>query len=398
MPRSLSPLPFHRALADALETLEPGLFRWFASDTYGKKYEDNVRLELLRFTYRMPRDAHATLYAMSDEVSAAFGLDVPVTLYQAQEEGGLNAGLVFVPSEAHVVLRGPVLSTLSEAEQRALLGHELAHHVLWTAEARRYRTTDALIEHMTAHVHGAPSHAQSALRWRRWTEIFADRGGLVASDDLHATIGCLVKMTTGLREVDAAAYLAQAEEVVGKDERSSEGITHPETFIRAFALASWHGGKDDALLDRLVAGKREIDALDLVQQRELTRGTRRLVDDILAPGFMQTESTLAHARRFFPESMKEEPLTLAWDTDSLAEYVAYVLLDFGMADPDIEEIAMPHVVHLSERLGVASTLARVAKKELRMSAATFAELEREGRKRATSDGATTPGETQEVAS
>lgn len=387
MPRSLSPLPFHRALADALETLEPGLFRWFASDSYGKKYEENVRLELLRFTYRMPRDAHATLYAMSDEVATALGLDVPITLYQAQEDGGLNAGLVFVPSEAHVVLRGPVLSTLTEGEQRALLGHELAHHVLWTSEARRYRTTDALIEHMTAHVHGAPSHVQSALRWRRWTEIFADRGGLAAGDDLHATIGCLVKMTTGLREVDAAAYLAQAEEVVGKDERSSEGLTHPETFIRAFALAAWHAGREDVLLDRLVAGKREIDALDLVQQRELTRGTRSLVDDILAPSFMQTESTLAHQRRFFPDAVKEEPGLIAWDTESLAEYAAYVLLDFGMADPDIEEISMPHVVHLADRLGVATTFARIAKKELRMSAATFAELQREGRKRATTETA-----------
>jgi len=39
-----------------------------------------VRLELLRSTYRMPREAHAHAYGIVDEIRDAFGIDAPATL------------------------------------------------------------------------------------------------------------------------------------------------------------------------------------------------------------------------------------------------------------------------------------------------------------------------------
>src|SRR5262245_43604610 len=194
--RQLRPLPFHDALCAALRSTEPGLWKWFSSDGYGAQYVDCVRFELLRSTYRMPQVAHEKLYAMASEVAAGFGIEAPITLYQAQEDGALNAALVFVPTEVHIVLRGPVTQTLSELELRALMGHELAHHRLWTEDAGRYHVVETLIEHVAGAPQSAPSHVQSALRHRRWTEIYADRGALVACDDLSAAVGCLVKMTT----------------------------------------------------------------------------------------------------------------------------------------------------------------------------------------------------------
>jgi len=53
-----------------------------------------------------------------------------------------------------------------------------------------------------------------------------------------------------------------------------------------------------AEVERLVEGVVEIDALDLVQQRALTRTTRRLLDTIVEPEWMRTDAVLAHARRF----------------------------------------------------------------------------------------------------
>jgi Zn-dependent protease with chaperone function len=390
----LQPLHFHDALASALQEAEPGLWRWFASDTYGQKYADTVKVELLRSTYRLPRDSNAKLYAMGEEIAQGLGIEAPLTLYQAQEDGALNAGLVFVPSDAHVVLRGPVTDILSEAELRALFGHELAHHKLWTEGSGKYRIAESLVERIVSQTGSAPSYVQSALRHRRWTEIYADRGSLLACGDLLAAIGCLVKMSTGLRQVDAKAYLDQAEETIAAKADSGRGSTHPEAFVRAFALRAWHTGESDEVVRELVEGPLELDALDLVQQRALLGATEQLLKRVLSPAWMRTEATLAHARRFFPElAFTGEPSSFEMPSgESLAEYVAYVLLDFAMADAEIEEASLAYVAHVGRELGIASALAKIARKELRLSAATYADLEKQGREfgeRADLPGATT---------
>ncbi len=389
--RKLRPLAFHVALASALQELEPGLWRWFSSDSYGQKYADTVKVELLRATYRLPQDSNAGLYQIAKEAAAALELDVPLTLYQAQEDGLLNAGLVFVPSEAHVVLRGPVAEVLSEGELRALFGHELAHHKLWTEGAGTFRTAESLIEHMATHeVRAAPSHVQSALRQRRWTEIYCDRGSLLACHDLSAAVACLVKMTTGLRQVDAKAYVAQAEESIraaskqsepSKGSQPSESATHPEVFIRAFALKSWDAGDDESAVKRLVEGPCEIEALDLVQQLEFSDVTEKLVKYVLAPEWMRTDATLAHARRFFPDfTLNGAPapalVKVPDGGDGVAEYVCYLLLDFGMADHELEELSLAHALRVARELDLGSTFAKIARKELRLSAASYEKLEK----------------------
>jgi len=382
--RRLRPFAFHDALASTLEQHEPGLWRWFSSDDYGRKYADNVKLELLRSTYRLPLEGHQKLYALAAEVCAALELTVPLTLYQAQSDGALNAGLVFVRDEAHVVLQGAVLQTLGDAELKALLGHELAHHRLWTEAGGRFRVADSLTEYIVSQPGSAPSHQQSALRARRWTELYADRGSLLGCDDLPAAVACLVKMSTGLREVDAEAYLAQADEALRSSEGGSEGRTHPEAFIRAFALRAWSRGEDEQVLKPLVEGPLELETLDLVQQQALTLETRQLLGRVLAPAWMKTEATLAHARRFFPDVNFEAPAPpaplqpAALPSTSLQEYFAYLLLDFALADPDLEDQALAHVAHLGQRLGLDGALPRLARKELRLSAASYAALERKG--------------------
>ena len=61
-------------------------------------------------------------------------------------------------------------------------------------------------------------------------------------------------MSTGLREVDPKAYLAQANEALAAKDSGSRGLTHPEEFIRAWALAHWHEGGDPTKLAGVVDG------------------------------------------------------------------------------------------------------------------------------------------------
>ncbi len=380
--RVLQPLDFHVALASTLEQQEPGLWRWFAGDDYGKKYAENVKLELLRATYRLPRESHEKLYAIATEVAQVLGVTVPLTLYQSQGSGVLNAGLVFAATEAHVVLQGPVMDTLNEAEVRALFGHELAHHRLWTEQGGRFHTADVLIEHIVRQPGCAPSHMQSALRFRRWTELYADRGSLIAADDLDAALSLLVKMSTGLREVDPKAYLAQANEALAAKDTGSRGLTHPEEFIRAWALAHWNADGDPKKLAAIVDGPVELETLDLVQQVSLTDATKRVIAAALAPPFMRTEATLTHARRFFPEVSFDGPQPslegLPRGGSSLDEYYAYLLLDLALADADLEDKGLAHAAELGRRIGLDEVLPKLARKELRMSAASWAELEKKG--------------------
>jgi len=60
-------------------------------------------------------------------------LQVPVTIYQTQNPEGMNASLAFTPGEAHIILRGLIISKFSANELRALLAHELGHMLFYTA-------------------------------------------------------------------------------------------------------------------------------------------------------------------------------------------------------------------------------------------------------------------------
>lgn len=377
--RELVPVAFHEAIADELERGEPGLWKWIASDDYRAKHADAVKLELLRSTYRLTRETHEALYAALDEAARRLGLDAPRTLYQAQRGDGLNAGLVFLPGEVHVVLCGAVQERLSPEELLALFGHELAHFKLFSERDGRFRVADEVLQHITRQPAHAPSHANSARRAQLWMEFYADRGSVVASGSLNAAVSCLVKMQTGINSVDAGAYLAQADEALG-DLKGSRGDTHPEGFLRAWALKRWHETQPDDTLELHTHGPLSLETLDLVQQRKLTDVTRTFIARLLSPEWMQTDAVLAHARRYFPEvdfaklTIDEAPLP-SGDT-SLEEYFSFVMLDFAMADEDLEDRALSRMTRLAVTMNLEDTFTRVARKELRLSAANYAALTR----------------------
>jgi hypothetical protein len=367
----LSPLPYHRRVCHLVQRAEPALYEWFESDAFGDEHADAVRLELLKSTYRMEPEAHPALYAAAGAALRALELDIPVAFYQAQTASTLNAALCFLPGEAHVVLQGPILATFSTAELTALIGHELAHYKLWTEDEGAHRIAMNLVEAMAQHPGAEPSHLNTARRLRRYTEIYADRGALLASTDPFAAIGCLVKVHTGLGDVDPRAYLKQAEEILSRGPGASEEDTHPEAFIRARALWLWHERESaaDSEVAELLQHVASLDDLDLLDQVELSAATRAVVEALLQPAWFRTERVLAHARLYFADFAPKRPAPLEhqpWaDSEAIAEYIAYVLLDFTVVDPELGDVALGYTLRFATDLGCGPAFERAVRKELK---------------------------------
>lgn len=375
----LGPLAYQRAIVEYLRSEEPGVWEWFSSNRFREKHAEKVRLEILKATYRLEREAHGDLYAIADEVRAALGLEIPLTVYQAPAaEGGMNAFLAWIPGEAHVVLKGPVLSSLRPGELRAILGHELAHAILYDFDGGAFLVAGQVLEAMAGDASADPSHIESARLYDLYTEVFADRGSLLASGNAADSIAALLKVETGLAEVSAESYLRQADEIFAQGSPHAEQLTHPEAFIRARSLALWEskGGESDPEVARMLEGKPALGALDLVARRQVEGLTRDLVAAYLGPTPFRTESVVCHARRFFPDfspSPRREgdldPLRgfLEKCDPSIRDYFCYVVLDLVTVERELEDVPLARGLVLSGELALEARFSELVARELGLS-------------------------------
>ncbi len=370
----LEPLDYHVGLRDYLKAHERALWNWFASAQAQADYTENLRLELLKATYRLDADGHPELYQCVEEAKARLQLDIPVTLYQAQNSLQLNASLFFIPSEGHVVFSGPILTLLNAEELKSVIGHELAHYHLWRREDGEFHIADRLIQAAAADPRAAPSHEQTARRYQLYTEIFADRGSLCVTGDVLPVIASLVKIQTGLSQVSAPGYLKQAGEIFAKGHVTTEGLSHPEAFIRARALALWQseGVNSTAPISAMIEGASAFDELDLPGQQHLAQATRQLLEYFLQPKWLHTSAVLGHAKLFFADftpapAKKPEMLEdLKFSDTKLREYLGYVLLDFVTADPELDEMPLAAALELSRELDLNSHFEKLVARELKM--------------------------------
>ncbi len=372
----LKPLPYLEALADYLSTSEAEAWGWFASARAQADYAEELRLDLLKQTYRLDAVTYPDLFRMLDQARACLTPDLPVTLYQSQKTGGLNASIFCLPGEAHIVFEGNVLQLLTPAELLGVLGHELAHHRLWQEASGRFFIADRMAQAMAVEPRAEPSHIESARLLRLYTEIYADRGALSVTGEPGPVISGLVKMHTGLTQVDADSYVKQADEVFARSKARTEGLSHPEAFIRARALRLW-AEKDpaaDAEVTRMIEGAVSLDKLDLLGQRRLTDWSRRWLDLLLCAPWIQTDTVKAHARLYFPDwslpaaSHRDEALleALREAPTGLRDYFCYLLLDFATVDPDLEDEPLKAAFVLAQHLEWADRVETLAVKELKL--------------------------------
>ncbi|HEX3624098.1 MAG TPA: M48 family metalloprotease [Verrucomicrobiae bacterium] len=381
----LEPLPYHLELRDYLKSRERELWNWFASAKAKADYTDHLRLELLKSTYRLDAQGHPELYKALDEARASLGLDIPVTLYQAQHSPESNASLFFVPGEGHVVFAGPLLTLLNQDEIKSVIGHELAHYHLWERDNGEFFVADRLVQAVALDPRAAACHEQTARRYQLYTEIFADRGALCITGDIHPVVAGLVKTQTGLAQVSAAGYLKQAEEIFAQGNVATQGLSHPEAFIRARSLMLWQEKRDEAAthINHMIEGAAALDDLDLIGQMRLTGLTRRLLEHLLRPRWFQTPAVLGHAKLYFDDFVEQSrareqaadpsltvgspsdvPADLKFTDAKLREYFCYVLLDFAKVDPNLDDMPLTATLHLSQQLELDAQFEKLAAKEL----------------------------------
>lgn len=385
--RRLAPLAYHREMAAWLQEHQPALWKWHASQPYLEKHADAVRLDLLKATFRLDRQTQPALYAAADEVAKALDLDIPITFYQAQSHAsGHNAAVCSLPGEGHIILQGDLNSVLNEVELRGLIGHELSHYRFWWKEPGEFGIASRILDAVTGDPRCPDSFAASCDRYRMHCEIYADRGALLACGDLNAAVGMLVKIATGVREISPAAYIEQADEIIAKGSVTTQGVTHPETFVRARALAKWSRNDADIESDvrRMIEGDLQLNALDLLGQKRLETLTRRVITELLTPAWFRSESVLAHARMFFddfvPAATSDDSLkdALAALGDSGRDYVCYLCADFAAVDPALEELPLARGLELAEQLGLRERLETIASKELKATKKQLARLKQDG--------------------
>ncbi len=380
---SLEPLGYQSEILAYLKEMEPEVWAWASSLTVQEQHTREVRAQLLRDTYRLTVTSHPQAYELCQQAMERLRIQAPITLYQGNGTE-MNASLVFLPGEVHVVFQGPILERLDGAELLALLGHELAHYRLWSEHGGDHLVTDRILHHSAASQGAGPGYAETARLYGLHTELYADRGAALAAQSSSAAISMLVKVQTGIAEVDADAYLQQALELDQKPDLVSEGISHPESFLRSQAVDMWwrQDAQADAWLKKRLCGSLQLTNLDLLGQITVNRMTLGLIARFLQDPDLRSERVISQVQQFFPDWPEEcqpadalapndEPLH-----DSVQEYLHFVLLDLALADEDLRDQALLQAANMAAQMASLDGFQAVLKRDLKMGKRELANLEK----------------------
>lgn len=375
MLKTLEPLAYHLDVIGYLQREERHAWEWSASAALTQEV-DEIRDSMLRDTYRLEQTGHADVFEACQTAMTRLGIEAPFTLYQAND-GSMNASLVYVPGEIHLVFFGPILEKLNKAELLALMGHELSHYLLWSLGEHEHYRASRVFDHALSYTDAKPSHRETARLLSLHTELFADRGAAIAADGPESAIAVLVKVMTGLTNVDPEAYLRQAQEVESSSGKS-QGMSHPEIYLRARALQLWWADDPELAtwLKKHLLGPLSIEALDLMGQRELTQMTRTFLARFVTEIEEGSDEITTQLRATFPDfGRQEEPLLdlaeigIEQIDDATRDYFVALMFDVAMADRDATDAVMLAAAKTAAEIGATERLAGALRRDLKWTKA-----------------------------
>jgi hypothetical protein len=373
-------LPYHLKVRDHFKQ-QGSTWEFFAAVRTREEQLVAFRTELLKNTYQFRPETDKALYEKVDLAREKLGLgDLVVTISQAQlyDSPEMNASIVYLDQEAHIVFSGPIIGRLNDAELLAVIAHELSHVRLFRAFDGELEVADRIITAIANNYQSEPPWFETARLFKLYTEIYCDRGAYTVVGDTGPVITSLLKIATGLEEVSAESYAQQAEAVFSAEPGTrAVNPTHPTNFIRTRALRLWAERPDEAggVVARMIEGRPELDRLDLFAQYELNDLTRAFLVGYLRPEWFRSALVEGLAEQYFPkisfDTGIQDPAALAERIagahPSIQDYFAYVLLDFVLTDPSLEEMPAGRAFEFAGEMQLTAAFESAYKKELQLS-------------------------------
>jgi len=345
-------LPYHLSVRDHFKQ-HSSTWEFFAAAQTRQEQWADCKTKLLNNAAPLQQDINARLYASIHLAMERLDLgNCPVSVWQMQSANAteMNAGIIYLYPEIMFVLNGPVQQRLKEPELLAVVAHALSRVRLYRMAEGDLEVTDRIVSAVARRMEtlatggSAAVYAETARRFKKYTEIFCDRGALAVVGDSAAVITGLVKMATGLPEVTAA---------------------HAENFTRARAIQLWQdkGEQAESLIQKMIAGPLRLDRLDVFSQAQLHAVTRGILLELLRPEWTHTPLVLSLAHGFFPDlSWNGIPeigiagklgTILAESDKSVHDYFSNLLLDLAMADPKLGNRLSGRVTALAGEAGLS---------------------------------------------
>lgn len=374
----LQALPYHLKVRDHFAQ-QTKTWNFFAAGKTKEEQLAQYKTELLKNTYKFDEKADAAIYEKVNKAKNKLGLEqLVVTVYQAQYTDEMNASIVYLNNEAHVVFSGRITQLLDENELLAILAHELTHIKLYSMLQGELETAERIIMAIAGNYNSEPAYYETARLYRLYTEIFCDRGAYTVVEDTRPVITSLVKIATGLDKVSAESYCKQAEEIfsTGNSVKAAT-ISHPENFIRARAIQLWHEKKEAAEPEiiRMIEGITDLDQLDVFKQKELLELTRKFMQLLIKPNWFRSSLVTGLAKQYFADFSFDDDVTadekfiesINESHTSIKDYLGYVILDFALIDGALEHVPFGWAFQFAENVQLKDVFDAIVKKELQLS-------------------------------
>lgn len=372
----LAALQYHKITTDFFQQ-QSQVWQFFAGHSNKEEQLREFKTDLLKNTYKFDDAVDTALYEKVNLAKAKLELPIPVTLYQAQNAEEINASIVYVGGESHIVFSGKIIQILSDEELLAIIAHELSHVKLYTQLNGDVEVADRVITAIANHQGSTPAHYETARLFKLYTEIFCDRGAYIVTNNYAPIISSLVKISTGLPSVNADSYIKQAEEIFSADaDTKTSGISHPENFIRARAIWLWHskGNEAEPIIKQMIEGNVNLEELDIFRQHQIASITEQFIQLLLQPKWMQTPQTIALGKQYFGNlQLNKAPDKLGLVTqvenvhNNLRDYLAYVLYDFSTVDKALENLPLGYCFFLADEFKLDKAFANAVKKERKLT-------------------------------
>lgn len=377
---ALAPFAYHIKVRDHFKSRKK-TWDWFKTNELKAKQVAEYKANLLKNTYRLDRESNEKWYLLVAEVCQKLAIDAEVTLYQEHNSVQLNAGIVSIGKEAHIVLSGNLLNLLSDQEMKALLAHELSHYLFHKINDEDFEVTQRIILALANDHRSEDAIIETARIYQLYLELFCDAGSLQVCGDYKTVIQTLVKLNTGLSNVNAESYLLQAKEIIQNDADATQNTSHPESYIRSIALQLRHDN-DEKYLDhvgKMIQGNLDLNRLDIFEQVVMQNMSMTLLQMLVKPQWMNSSAVLNLASQYFKDFYKKNEdidadtyrETVTKTKDSVKNYLCYVLLDFAKVDTDLENAPLAHTLEISELLELNSEYEKLIRKELKLTVRDF---------------------------